>query len=169
LAETLRFVKGPDGNIWFDQSFKAPGEGVFVTLHQEQALVDVFSEIESQLKAPLVADMEGHILQTLKKLALQSLALSKKQGGLVLGADKCREVAKSGTLRYVVLADNAGADAKNRAETFEKHGVKVYKGFTKEDLTAQFGGVPVSILGSTLGKGLEIPLMRYQLFSAMIK
>lgn len=139
-SELLRFVKGPDGNVWLDLTGKAPGRGAH--LQPTKAALNAALKrkaFKRALDADVPNDLKDQVIAGVKKQTLQSLGLAKKASILVLGLEKAEEKLKSYKAETVILADDAGTDAKKKANNWQRHNICVLSGLNKDELSEILG------------------------------
>ncbi|MDD9911741.1 MAG: DUF448 domain-containing protein [Alphaproteobacteria bacterium] len=119
--ELLRFVKGPDNQVWFDLSGKADGRGAY-TRPNRTALQRAMQKrgLSKYLNAQVPEDLEDRVTVQLTKQALQALGLAKKAGALVIGLEEVLKAQRSQFLVGVVLASDAGSHAQKKIELFQQ-------------------------------------------------
>jgi hypothetical protein len=140
-AALWRFVAGPDNQVWFDPTHKAPGRGAYVYpapsfLNRALKTRGLSRKLNVQVPQDLANRVEA---QLLKQLAAQ-LGLLKKAGLLVSGAGKVLEQGSASTHDYL-LAQDAGADIAKKLA-----GQKVWQVMTKTELEALTGQANCSVL-----------------------
>lgn len=147
-----RFVKGPDGLVWFDISGKAPGRGAYVFPDAKFIAAAIKRKAFSRKLdgANVPADLATRVQSALTQQLIAQLGLAKKASSLVSGGQKVLEVPQFGALDTVILATDAGEDiaakVKNHANAC------VWQGLNKVQLeqASGQGNVPVlAVLGNT--------------------
>ena len=117
VAEMIRFVLSPDGEIVPDTDAKAEGRGVWITLDRgavEQAVKrKAFSKsLKEDVKVP--DDLAGLTQQRLEQRYLSALAMCRKAGQLITGATKVRAALATGELIALLTASDASADGRSK-------------------------------------------------------
>jgi predicted RNA-binding protein YlxR (DUF448 family) len=114
----IRLVLSPDGEALPDIRAKAPGRGAWIGVDRaalETALA------KGKLKGALArafktndvhvpADLPARIAEALQRAALDRLGLELAAGMLVTGGERIEAAARSGKLRLLLHAADAGAD-----------------------------------------------------------
>ncbi len=122
--ELIRLALSPDGEVAPDVRARAPGRGAWVGVGK--------SELEAacakgKLKGPLQrafklsdvtvpADLGERIAAALRQAALDRLGMEAKAGNLVNGADRVETAARSGKVRLLIHAADAGEDGRRRLD-----------------------------------------------------
>ncbi|MEO5808338.1 RNA-binding protein [Devosia sp.] len=117
VAELIRFVVSPDGEIVPDTDAKAEGRGVWITLNRssvEQAVKKkAFAKsLKTDVKVP--DDLAGLTQLRLEQRFLSALAMCRKAGQLISGATKVRSALATGDLIALLTADDASADGRSK-------------------------------------------------------
>jgi predicted RNA-binding protein YlxR (DUF448 family) len=117
VAELVRFVLGPDDQIWPDVDEKAEGRGVWVTLSEDSvrqaAKRNVFAKslkTQARLPADLAAMTRSHLEQRL----LGALGLARKAGQAVTGATRVEKALRAGEAIALLTATDAAADGRGK-------------------------------------------------------
>jgi ribosomal protein L7Ae-like RNA K-turn-binding protein len=80
--------------------------------------------------------------------ALRLLGLAARAGAIVPGTERVREAARSGRVRFVLIADDASANAKEKlVPLLEKRGVEYIVAASRDVLGAAVGRAPLSAVG----------------------
>ncbi len=120
----LRLALGPDGSVLPDVRARAPGRGAWLGVDRA-ALQDALDK--GKLKAALARafktskllipeDLCDRIETALARHALDRLGLEARAGTLLTGSDRIEEAARSGKVRLLLHADDAGADGNRRLD-----------------------------------------------------
>ena len=118
----IRLALSPDGEVAPDVRAKAPGRGAWIAVGR--AALDE-ANAKGKLKTALArafktqgvtvpADLGARIEAALRQAALDRLGLEARGGALVTGAERIEQAARSGKVRMLIHAADAGADG-NRA------------------------------------------------------
>lgn len=115
VAELIRFVQGPEGQVVPDIRNRLPGRGVWVSNYRdtlEQAIRrKVFARaLKVELSAP--PDLVAQVERLLRQDALQMLALVNKAGGVVTGFEKVEGM--KGTVAALVQAGDGSEAERGR-------------------------------------------------------
>ena len=113
----IRLALGPDGQIHPDVRAKAPGRGAWIGVARpelEQALAKgrLRGALARAFKGEVAVapDLPQRIADALQRHALDRLGLEAKSGNLLTGSDKIAAAARSGQLRALFHAADAGDD-----------------------------------------------------------
>lgn len=125
LEEMLRFVVGPDGQVYLDVAQRLPGVGGYV--HPERACL--LKGIASGALASFLtgritqtpADFIQEVLQHLRNRFFSLLGLQRKSGTLLLGADKVLEGMNNGKVAGVFYATDAAFNTQQKLVQKGKH------------------------------------------------
>jgi len=80
--------------------------------------------------------------------ALRLLGLAARAGAIVPGTERVREAARSGRLRFVLIAADASANAKEKLQPLlEKRGIEYVVAANRDVLGAAVGRAPLSAVG----------------------
>jgi len=153
-SELLRFVRAPDGTVTFDVSGKLPGRGAYLTISADA--------LKTALKKNLFAksfkentrvppDMAQQVVQQLRAAALQYLALARRAGDAVAGAEKCKDFATRHRMAAVILADDAGDDTRSLARRLGEIELYPITHFNRDELGAIFGREQAVIIALRTG------------------
>lgn len=136
----LRFVAGPDGQVWFDVSGKAPGRGAYVAPTAEALAQAIHKKsLQRHLKVPQPNNLFHSVQQAIQQKSLQLLGLHKKANRLVTGVDKIGEMLQKQPVDAILVAADCGADTKNKASIWQKHNICVLSPLTKNDISGALG------------------------------
>lgn len=116
-GELIRLALGPDGRAHPDVRARAPGRGAWIGVSRaelEAALAKgkLRGALARAFKGPVEvdADLPGRIADALQRHALDRLGLEARSGHLLTGSDKIEAAARSGRLRALYHAADAGED-----------------------------------------------------------
>lgn len=116
-AGLVRFVVGPDGQIYPDILGRLPGRGIYVSADRElitkAAKKGLFSRAAKvPVKAPedLAATVEALLIQRVVDL----LSLSRKAGDAVTGYEKVKEWLVKGRARVLIQAEDGSERGKSK-------------------------------------------------------
>lgn len=117
VAEMIRFVVSPDGEIVPDTDAKAEGRGVWVTLNQglveEAVRKKAFARsLKAEVKVP--ENLAELTRERLGQRLLQSLAMARKAGQILTGAGKVKSAIEAGGILALITATDAAADGRNK-------------------------------------------------------
>lgn len=155
VAELIRFVVSPDGELVPDTDARADGRGVWISLGAKQVAEaqkkKAFARsLKSEVKVP--DDLSGLTRRRLEERFLSALSLARKAGQLVTGASKVKSAIEAGDVLALLTATDAAEDGRNKL-------VGSLKGYTKAaeeagfnpGLTPHFELLDSSQMGLALG------------------
>ncbi len=148
-AELLRFVKGPDNNVWFDVTGKVPGRGAYVVPSIE-AVKKAFEKkgLSRKLEAQVPDTLEAVVSQQLTQQALNLLGLAKKAGRASIGLSEVLKSIKARHVKVLVLANDAGKDTCAKIANWQGNKVTF---LDKQQLENAFGMANTAVAGLTDG------------------
>lgn len=115
VADLLRFVVSPDGELVPDTDAKAEGRGVWISLGEKQVAEAVRKKaFERSLKQQLTVpeDLAGLARRRLTERFVASLQMARKAGKLVTGAYQVREAIEKGEAVALITATDAAEDGR---------------------------------------------------------
>ena len=117
IAELIRFVVSPDGELVPDTDARADGRGVWISLGARQVAEAVKKKafarsLKSAVKVP--DDLSGLTRRRLEERFLSALSLARKAGQLVTGAGKVKSAIEAGDVLALLTATDAAADGRNK-------------------------------------------------------
>jgi hypothetical protein len=117
VAEMIRFVVGPAGDVVADVKRKLPGRGIWITGTRDALAEAVKRNVfargfkrDVRVAADLVAGSE----QMLERAALDALAIAAKAGRLAIGFGKAEAAIDGGGVLALVHASDAASDGKRK-------------------------------------------------------
>ena len=121
----VRLVLSPDGDVLPDIRAKAPGRGAWIGV--TRAELEAALAPKGKLKGALArAFKTGPVLipdnlpalieSALKRAALDRLGLESRSGGVLIGAERIETAARSGKLRLLLHASDAGEDGNRKLD-----------------------------------------------------
>ena len=117
IAELIRFVVSPDGEVVPDTDARAEGRGVWITLGAKSVTEAVRRKaFAKSLKADVkVADDLAALTQRrLEERLLNALSIARKSGQLITGATKVKSAIEAGQIAALLTATDAAADGRNK-------------------------------------------------------
>ena len=117
IAELIRFVVSPDGEVVPDTDARAEGRGVWITLGAKSVAEAVRRKaFAKSLKADVrVADDLAALTQRrLEERLLSALSIARKSGQLITGATKVKSAIEAGQIAALLTATDAAADGRNK-------------------------------------------------------
>jgi uncharacterized protein len=125
VAEMIRFVVSPDGELVPDTDARAEGRGVWVSLGEKQLAEAVRKKaFERSLKEKvrLPEDLPALTRHRLEERYVNALQMARKAGQLVTGAQKVREAIAAGEVVALITATDAAQDGRSKIlSAFEGH------------------------------------------------
>lgn len=117
VAELLRFVVSPDGEVVPDVDARAEGRGVWVTLGRrvvaEAVRRKAFARsLKASVRVP--EDLAALAEQRLTERLLGALGLARKAGQIVTGATRVRSAIAAGQVLALLTATDAAPDGRNK-------------------------------------------------------
>ncbi|MBD3677432.1 MAG: RNA-binding protein [Rhodobacteraceae bacterium] len=141
VAEMIRFVVGPDGQIVPDVLGKLPGRGIWVTASRAALTRAVEKKLFSrgakqQVTVPdgLVAELERQLVARVVEL----IAMARKAGRAVVGYEKVKGWLLDGTARVLIQASDGSERGKTKLRPPEEKGAFI-GGLTASELGLAFG------------------------------
>ena len=122
--ELIRLALGPDGQVAPDVRARAPGRGAWVgvskaELEAANAKGKLKGALQRAFKAKdmaIPADIGERVAAALRQAALDRLGMEAKAGNLINGADRVETAARSGKVRLLIHASDAGEDGRRRLD-----------------------------------------------------
>jgi hypothetical protein len=117
IADLIRFVVSPDGEIVPDTDGKAEGRGVWISLGakavaEAQKKKAFAKSLKAEVKVP--DDLSGLTRRRLTERFLSALSLAKKAGQLTTGAGKVKSAIEAGEVLALLTATDAAEDGRNK-------------------------------------------------------
>ena len=117
VAELLRFVVGPAGEVVPDVKRKLPGRGIWITSTrvaiEDAARRNVFARgFKRDVRTP--ADLAAQTEILIERAALDALAIAWKAGAVVTGFSKVEAALGRDDLRALIHASDAGDDGRRK-------------------------------------------------------
>lgn len=147
--ELLRFVAGPDDQIYVDLKRNLPGRGCWVTAKRtyvEQAVSkNAFSRALKQ-KVEVNSDLADVIDQLMTKSAMGAIGLARKAGSAIFGAAQVEKAVRSGKALAVMHSKSGAPDGvrkidQARRATIHLGGprIEAFSLFGPEEMDLAFG------------------------------
>lgn len=117
VADLIRFVVSPDGEVVPDTDARAEGRGVWISLGNAYITEAVRRKaFERSLKARvrLPDDLPGLTRRRLTERYVSALQMARKAGQLVTGAGKVRDAIDSGEVAALITATDAADDGRQK-------------------------------------------------------
>ena len=122
--DLIRLALGPDGSVAPDVRARAPGRGAWIgvgraeldTANAKGKLKGALARAFKTGELSIPADLGERTEQALRQSALDRLGMEAKAGNLVNGADRIEIAARSGKVRLLIHAADAGDDGRRRLD-----------------------------------------------------
>ena len=122
--ELIRLALGPDGEVAPDVRARAPGRGAWIGVgraeleaaHAKGKLKSALARAFKTNELQIPSDLGQRIADALRKGALDRLGLEARGGSLLNGAEKIETAARSGKVRLLIHAADAGEDGNRRLD-----------------------------------------------------
>ena len=120
----IRLALGPDGSVAPDVRARAPGRGAWIgvdrpSLEAAQAKGRLKAALQRAFKADklvIADDLAARIEAALRQATLDRLGLEARAGTLVTGSERIAAAARSGEVRLLLHACDAGEDGRARLD-----------------------------------------------------
>ena len=120
----IRLALGPDGSVAPDIRARAPGRGAWIgvdrpSLEAAQAKGRLKAALQRAFKADklvIADDLAARIEAALRQATLDRLGLEARAGTLVTGSERIAAAARSGEVRLLLHACDAGEDGRARLD-----------------------------------------------------
>lgn len=127
VAELLRFVADPSGEVTLDLKRRLPGRGIWISARADLVRKAVDKKLFARsLTVPLRvdSDLPERTADQLKRSVAAALSLARKAGVLVTGFDSVDAAIRSGRVAALIHAAEASDDGvgKLRAAMRRRHG-----------------------------------------------
>lgn len=117
VADLIRFVVSPDGELVPDTDARAEGRGVWISLGHEavaEAVRKKAFERGLKQKVRLADDLPELTRRRLVERFVASLQMARKAGQLVTGAHQVREAIEKGEALALITATDAAEDGRSK-------------------------------------------------------
>ena len=172
-ADLIRFVVGPENQVFPDLSHKLPGRGMWVSATRADVTLAVKKGLFSRAAKAKVAaseDLADEIEAQLLRRICSGLGLASKAGALTSGFEKVREGLKSGAFSVLLEASDGSADGRDKIFALA-HGLGirplVLGCLTAEEMSLALGRTNVihaALSTGSLARRLEIDVHRLEGF-----
>ena len=117
IADLIRFVVSPDGDLVPDTDAKADGRGVWISLGakavaEAQKKKTFAKSLKAEVKVP--DDLSGLTRRRLEERFVAALSLARKAGQLVTGASKVKSAIEAGEVLALLTATDGADDGKKK-------------------------------------------------------
>ncbi|MRX49270.1 RNA-binding protein [Paracoccus sp. S-4012] len=159
-AGLVRFVVGPEGEVFPDLAEKLPGRGMWVTAGRAEIETAVrkglFSRAaKAQVKAP--QDLADRVEAGLAQRVVELVSLTRKAGRAVAGFEKVKDWLAAGRAKVLLQASDGSERGKGKLWTPE--GGRWFGCLTASELGLSFGRASV-IHGALAPGGLTDKVIR---------
>lgn len=175
--ELLRFVAGPDDQIYVDLKRNLPGRGCWVTAKRsyvEQAVSkNAFSRALKQ-KVEVDKDIADLIDQLMTKSAMGALGLARKAGAAIFGSAQVEKAVRSGKALAVMHSKSGAPDGVRKIDQARRATVhlggpriEAFSLFGPEEMDLAFGGgnvIHAAIMDAGPGKAALKKLKALKIF-----
>ena len=122
--ELIRLALSPDGEVAPDVRARAPSRGAWIGVTKaELDAANAKGKLKGALQrafktsdVTIPADLGDRIAAALRQAALDRLGMEAKSGNLINGADRVETAARSGQVRQLIHAADAGEDGRKRLD-----------------------------------------------------
>jgi predicted RNA-binding protein YlxR (DUF448 family) len=117
VADLIRFVVSPDGEVVPDTEAKAEGRGVWISLGEKfvaEAVRKKAFERSLKQKVKLPEDLSELTRRRLTERFVSALQMARKAGQLMTGAQKVREAIERGEVVALITATDAAEDGRQK-------------------------------------------------------
>jgi predicted RNA-binding protein YlxR (DUF448 family) len=123
-GDLIRLALGPDGTVAPDVRARAPGRGAWVSVGKSELAGAVANgKLKAALQrafktgdVALPADLADRTEAALRQYALDRLGMEARSGNLINGTDKVEAAARSGKVRLLLHASDAGEDGRRKLD-----------------------------------------------------
>jgi predicted RNA-binding protein YlxR (DUF448 family) len=120
----IRLALGPDGEVAPDVRARAPGRGAWIGVGRrelDRALANgkLKAALQRAFKTSAIEippDLGERISAALRQSALDRLGMEAKAGNLINGSEKVETAARTGKVRLLIHAEDAGEDGRRRLD-----------------------------------------------------
>ena len=163
----IRFVVAPDGTLTPDIERRLPGRGMWLRADREavaKAIAKGLFARAARASVSVPADLPLRLQSLLLQRIVDALGLARRAGQAVSGHDKVQEFVAQGRAGLLLLASDAGADARARIGGLAR-GLDVVEALDAFEQGAAFGrdrAVYVAVAPGSLARRLIIDSTRLQ-------
>lgn len=148
--EMIRFVVGPDNQVFPDLQRKLPGRGVWVTAKRELLEKAISKKLFAKgfKDKVIAADTLPQLVEDImRQMSLQALAMTKKAGLVATGQAKAEAMIREGAALALLQASDAGTDgvkklaaALKAQKVYEEDETLLIDEFSSEELDKTLNG-----------------------------
>lgn len=174
-SQMIRFVVGPEDEIYPDLAEKLPGRGIWVSGQRhmvEQAVKRGLFAKSAKARVHVKGDLVELVEHLMQERLFQTLGLARRAGELITGLERVFEALDKGILDAIIEAQDAGKDGARKLRAKIKaseEDISVLKGLGAEQMGLALGRANVVhagvVYGSMSGKVLA-DLARLQAWGA---
>ena len=138
----IRFVLGPENEVFPDLAGKLPGRGAWVKAERavlEQAVRKNAFAKAFQAPAKVPADLVERIGRMLDQQILDLLGLARRSGLVVTGFEKADTALRTGRAVLLIEAKDAGKEGRSKLARHTLPGVEIWAPLTAEQLGRAIG------------------------------
>jgi predicted RNA-binding protein YlxR (DUF448 family) len=167
----IRFVLGPENEVFPDLAGKLPGRGAWVKAERavlEQAVRKNAFAKAFQAPAKVPADLVERIGRMLDQQILDLLGLARRSGLVVTGFEKADTALRTGRAVLLIEAKDAGKEGRSKLARHTLPGVEIWAPLTADLLGRAIGrdhAVHVAVGPGGLAERLKVALRRQQGFT----
>ncbi len=136
----IRFVVGPDGQVFPDLAEKLPGRGIWVSADRAALNMAVGKNLFSRAaKQPVTvaADMTAQVEQMLARRVVDLISLGRKSGSAVAGFEKVKDWLAKDYAEVLIQASDGSGRGKSKLST--PYGGSFIGWLTADELGMAFG------------------------------
>lgn len=140
-ASLVRFVVA-DGRVVPDVAERLPGRGAWVGARRERIEEAVRKGLFARAfrrRCETPGDLADQVLRLVERRILEAIGLARRAGAAVFGRDRCLQAMRSGGAGVLVVARDAGTEARRMTAAAAEHRVPSGEGPERSALGAVFG------------------------------
>ncbi len=164
--QLIRFVLGPEDEIFPDLAGKLPGRGAWVKASRavlEQAVKKNAFAKAFQATVKMPTDLVDRVGRLVDQQILDLLGLARRSGLVVTGFEKADTALRTGRAVLLIEAKDAGKDGRSKLARHTLPGVEIWAPLPAEQLGRAIGrdhAVHVAVGSGALAERLKIALRR---------
>ena len=139
-AGLIRFVVGPDNQVYPDVLGKLPGRGMYVSSTREALEAASKGQFSRSAKQPVTVPdgLADEVERQLARHTVDMIAMARKAGRAVCGFEKVKGWLAGGE-RVRVLVQASDGSERGKAKLWTPEGARYFGCFTAEELGLAFG------------------------------
>jgi predicted RNA-binding protein YlxR (DUF448 family) len=158
-AALLRFVRAPDGEVWFDVQGTMESRGAY-TCPTPSCIARAVERgaFKRAFEAPVIVDaaaLERHVGDTLEAESLRALGLARRQSLLAPGRSETLRWLQAGDVTCVVAATDLAPRSRQQLEGQVGETIPLLEGPTKVDIGSALGRRATGVVGLGSGRPAE--------------